>query len=126
MSPDELLLMENPFTTEDPETVRRVRTAFGSQAAGTEREHEDGGPRAYERDGASPHSVAGAQEVPPVRTIVLDRPPVPVAPPVRERNPLREPAPSTAGPERLRVSDLSIAYAGVPAVKSVSLSIHRG
>ena len=63
---------------------------------------------------------------PPVRTIVLDRPPVPVAPPVRERNPLREPVPSTAGPERLRVSDLSIAYGGVPAVKSVSLSIHQG
>ncbi len=64
--------------------------------------------------------------VPPVRTIVLDRPPVPVAPPVRERNPLREPAPATAGPERLRVRDLSIAYGGKPAVKSVSLSIHQG
>jgi phosphate transport system ATP-binding protein len=126
MSPDELLLMEDPFTTEDPETVRRVRTVFGSQAASTERGHEDGGPRprAYERDGARPHDVA--QGVPPVRTIVLDRPPVPVAPPVRERNPLREPAPSTAGPERLQVSDLSIAYGGVPAVKSVSLSIHQG
>ena len=51
-------------------------------------------------------------EVPPVRTIVLDRAPVPVAPPVRERNPLRGPAPSTAGPERLALQDLSIAYAG--------------
>ena len=40
-------------------------------------------------------------DVPPVRTIVLDRAPVPVAPPVRERNPLRAPSPSTAGPERL-------------------------
>ena len=64
--------------------------------------------------------------MPPVRTIVLDRPPVPVAPPVRERNPLRDPSPSTAGPERLRLSDVSIAYAGKPAVKSVSLSIHQG
>jgi phosphate transport system ATP-binding protein len=64
--------------------------------------------------------------VPPVRTIVLDRQPLPVAPPVRERNPLRQPAFSTAGPERLQVRDLSIAYGGVPAVKSVSLSIHQG
>jgi len=45
---------------------------------------------------------------------------------VRERNPLRAPAPSAAGPERLSLSDLSIAYAGKPAVKSVSLSIHQG
>ncbi len=68
----------------------------------------------------------GGPEVPPVRTIVLDRPPVAVAPPVLERNPLREPSPSTAGPERLRLSDVSIAYSGKPAVKSVSLSIHQG
>jgi len=65
-------------------------------------------------------------DVPPVRTIVLDREPVAVAPPVRERNPLRAPSPSTAGPERLALSDLSIAYAGKSAVKSVSLSIHQG
>ena len=61
-----------------------------------------------------------------MRTIVLDRPPAPVAPPLRERNPLREPSPSTAGPERLRLSDVSINYGGKPAVKSVSLSIHQG
>ncbi len=73
-------------------------------------------------------------EVPPVRTIVLDRPPVPVAPPVRERNPLREPTPSTAGPERLRLKDVSVSYGGAStmgqrganAVRSVSLSIHQG
>ena len=69
---------------------------------------------------------ADEPQVPPVRTIVLDRPPVAVAPPVRERNPLRAPSPSTAGPERLQLNDLSIAYAGKPAVKSVSLSIHQG
>jgi phosphate transport system ATP-binding protein len=45
---------------------------------------------------------------------------------VRERNPLRAPAPSTAGPERLRLSEVSIAYSGKPAVKEVSLSIHQG
>ena len=43
------------------------------------------------------------REVPPVRTIVLDRPPVPVAPPCASATPLREPAPSAAGPERLRL-----------------------
>ena len=42
-------------------------------------------------------------EVPPVRTIVLDRPPVPVAPPADERNPLREPSRSRPGRERLRL-----------------------
>src|SRR5271165_1372543 len=67
-----------------------------------------------------------SDEVPPVRTIVLDRPPAAVAPPVRERNPLRAPSASTAGPERLRLSEVSISYAGKPAVKSVSLSIHQG
>ncbi|MGO9763012.1 MAG: phosphate ABC transporter ATP-binding protein [Solirubrobacteraceae bacterium] len=33
---------------------------------------------------------------------------------------------STAGPERLSLRDVSIAYAGKPAVKSVSLSVHQG
>jgi phosphate transport system ATP-binding protein len=126
MSPDELLLMEDPFTTDDSEADREPRAEFGSRAVRSEHGYEDDAPRAYEQDGPRPHDAASAQEVPPVRTIVLDRPPVPVAPPVRERNPLREPAPSTAGPERLRVSGLSIAYGGVPAVKSVSLSIHQG
>jgi phosphate transport system ATP-binding protein len=69
--------------------------------------------------------VSALDTVPPVRTIVLDRPPAPVAP-VRERNPLREPSSSTAGPERLRLKDVSIHYGGKPAVKSVSLSIHQG
>ena len=73
-----------------------------------------------------PSPAVREPDVPPVRTIVLDREPVAVAPPVRERNPLRAPSPSTAGPERLSLSDLSIAYAGKPAVKSVSLSIHQG
>src|SRR5450631_2249055 len=70
--------------------------------------------------------ASAVEEVPPVRTIVLDRPPAPVAPPVRGRNPLREPLAATAGPERLRLDDVSINYGGKPAVKSVSLSIHQG
>jgi phosphate transport system ATP-binding protein len=62
--------------------------------------------------------------VPPVRTIVLDRPPAPVRP-QGEREAVRL-APAGAGPERLRLRDVSVAYAGKEAVKSVSLSIHQG
>jgi phosphate transport system ATP-binding protein len=70
--------------------------------------------------------VAGRVDVvPPVRTIVLDRPPAP-APPVTERDPLRDRDAQGAGPERLRLSQVSISYAGKPALKSVSLSIHQG
>jgi phosphate transport system ATP-binding protein len=65
-----------------------------------------------------------APAVPPVRTIVLDRAPTPVRP-TDQREAVR-PLSSAAGPERLRVSDLSISYAGKEAVKSVSLSIHQG
>ena len=144
--------MEDPRTVRDaqaerPESLLGPERAFGSEAVrdgdapgpaeaafGTGRSRDADASRAYGADARGAREAprrqdappAGAVEVPPVRTIVLDRPPVPVAPPVRERNPLREPAPSTAGPERLQVSDLSIAYGGVPAVKSVSLSIHQG
>jgi len=73
-----------------------------------------------------PHHSAppqGAGEVPPVRTIVLDRPPVPVLAPL-EREAVR--AVSSRGPERLRLEELSINYGAKPAVKGVSLSIHQG
>ena len=62
--------------------------------------------------------------VPPVRTIVLDREPVPVRP-VPEREAVRRSL-AAAGPQRLQVSDLSVAYGAKLAVKSVSLSIHEG
>ena len=62
--------------------------------------------------------------VPPVRTIVLDRAPMPVRP-VREREAVRE-STSTAGPERLSIRDVTVAYAGKEAVKSVSLPVHQG
>jgi phosphate transport system ATP-binding protein len=78
--------------------------------------------------GVAPHAepLAGAVDVvPPVRTIVVDRPPAP-APPVAARDPLRDRVASDAGPERLRLSEVSISYAGKPALKSVSLSIHQG
>jgi len=64
------------------------------------------------------------QVVPPVRTIVVDRSPVPVAPP-QQREAVRA-ASSTAGPERLRLEGVSIHYGSKEAVKSVSLSIHQG
>src|ERR1700678_1874121 len=108
-----------------PETGRGARAIHGVEAIREARASSEpgGAPREH---GPERGHAAGEPQVPPVRTIVLDRPPVPVAPPVRERNPLRAPPPSTARPERLQLSDLSIAYAGKPAVKSVSLSIHQG
>jgi phosphate transport system ATP-binding protein len=66
---------------------------------------------------------AALMEVPPVRTIVVDRAPVPVAPP-GSREAVR--ASSSAGAERLRLENLSVGYDRKPAVKSVSLSIHEG
>jgi phosphate transport system ATP-binding protein len=45
--------------------------------------------------------------------------------PVQEREAVR-PASATSGPERLSLRDVSISYAGKPAVKSVSLSVHQG
>ena len=66
----------------------------------------------------------GSPAVPPVRTIVLDRAPLPATPP-DERRAVR-PAAAGSGPERLRLEDVSIAYGSKPAVKSVSLSIHQG
>ncbi len=67
---------------------------------------------------------ASPDVVPPVRTIVVDRTPVPVAPP-QQREAVRTSL-STAGPERLRLEGVSINYGPKEAVKSVSLSIHQG
>ncbi len=61
--------------------------------------------------------------VPPVRTIVLDRAPSAAVAP-QDRGSIR-PAVG-AGPERLRLEDVSINYGAKQAVKSVSLSIHQG
>jgi phosphate transport system ATP-binding protein len=62
--------------------------------------------------------------VPPVRTIVLDREPVPVRP-VPEREAVRRQL-AAPGPQRLQVRDLSVSYGPKSAVKSVSLSVHEG
>jgi phosphate transport system ATP-binding protein len=77
---------------------------------------------------ASAHQRVPAQPpppspVPPVRTIVVDRVPRPVAP-VGERVAVR--LAHAAGPERLRLEEVSIGYGSKLAVKSVSLSIHQG
>ncbi|MCL2770386.1 MAG: ATP-binding cassette domain-containing protein, partial [Solirubrobacterales bacterium] len=64
-----------------------------------------------------------ALEVPPVRTIVVDREPLPVLPP-GAREPIRRPG--AAGPERLRLEGVSVRYGAKQAVRSVSLGIHQG
>jgi phosphate transport system ATP-binding protein len=71
-----------------------------------------------------PSESTPATVVPPVRTIVLDRHPTPVAPP-QQRESIRT-ALAAQGPERLRLEDVSIYYGGKRAVNSVSLSIHQG
>jgi phosphate transport system ATP-binding protein len=62
--------------------------------------------------------------VPPVRTIVLDRPPTAVRAP-HQREAVRT-VTSTSGPERVRLEGVSINFGSKEAVKSVSLSIHQG
>jgi phosphate transport system ATP-binding protein len=62
--------------------------------------------------------------VPPVRTIVLDRTPTPVRP-QGEREAIRLSS-AAAGPERLSLREVSVAYGEKEAVRSVSLSIHQG
>src|SRR5258708_17531998 len=71
---------------------------------------------------AAPEPVPAT--VPPVRTIVLDRAPVP-APPPSERDSVRTSL-AGAGPERLRLGEGSIDYGPKQAVKQGSLSIHQG
>ena len=102
MSPDEMVLDPWSFTVEEPEQPTEPL------------------PRVTPPSEAPSASAA----VPPVRTIVLDRAPSPVRP-VQEREAVR-PASATSGPERLSLRDVSISYAGKPAVKSVSLPVHQG
>ena len=109
MSPDEMLLDPWSFATDAREQP------LASEALPSE-------PPASEPQPIQ--SPFGDGTVPPVRTIVLDRPPSP-ARPVPEREAVRRPA-SAAGSERLSLREVSISYAGKPAVKSVSLSVHQG
>jgi phosphate transport system ATP-binding protein len=106
MSPEEMLL--DPLRAEMHEDDENAQNPLERLA------------RAHDRAPADP--PAGGT-VPPVRTIVVDREPVP-APPPGERASIRPV--SAAGPQRLRLEDVSINYGAKPAVKSVSLSIHQG
>jgi phosphate transport system ATP-binding protein len=104
MTPEEMVL--DPFT-------------FATDG----REDDSTGERPVTAAGALAESLAGT--VPPVRTIVLDRPPTP-ARPQEHREAVRLAPAAGTGPERLRLQDVTVAYSGKEAVKSVSLSIHQG
>jgi phosphate transport system ATP-binding protein len=104
MSPEEMVLEPWSFAGEDPGAQLGPAGLHGQRTLSTQ---------------SLDHGT-----VPPVRTIVLDRPPTPVRP-VREREAVRQTLPST-GPERLTLRDVSVAYGGKEAVRSVSLSIHQG
>ncbi len=107
MSPEEMLL-ERPRVDHDSEAPTESHARISPA------------PSMPEPVAAEPGSVA----VPPVRTIVLDRTPVPASPP-SERASVRT-ALAGAGPERLRLEEVSIDYGPKQAVKEVSLSIHQG
>src|SRR4051812_44987755 len=72
----------------------------------------------------APPAATAPDVPPPVRRIVVDRPATVVAPtaaPTTTRH-----APTTLGPERMTLDELTVAYAGKPAVKAVSLQIRQG
>jgi phosphate transport system ATP-binding protein len=72
--------------------------------------------------------------IPPVRRIVIDEPPTVVPAngkpaatgPGHAATAVRRRASRPAGPERMRIESLGVAYAGKPAVQDVSLAVHAG
>ena len=62
---------------------------------------------------------------PPVRRIVVDRPPNVALPPV-ERDATRDTTAGIAGVERMRLEQLTVAYGPKEAVKGVDLPIRQG
>jgi phosphate transport system ATP-binding protein len=112
MSPEEMVLEPWSFAGEAPEQQSGIAGLHGQRSP-------------------SLPSI-GHGTVPPVRTIVLDRLPEPVRPP-EQREAVR-PLATAAGPERLRLEDVTVSYGatdslgqrGANAVRSVSLSIHQG
>ena len=132
MSPDETLA--DPWKLIEDEPHDTVRTPDVPNVRGAVHGRDPVGDPVQPSDAAAqPRDVAAQPRdtvlqardvVPPVRTIVGDRQPVPVAPP-REREAIRA-ALAGAGPERLRLDDVSIYYGAKRAVNSVSLSIHQG
>jgi phosphate transport system ATP-binding protein len=63
---------------------------------------------------------------PPVRRIVVDRPPNVALPPVESEADQSRGGRSPAGPERMRLEQLTVAYGAKEAVKSVDLPIRQG
>jgi phosphate transport system ATP-binding protein len=110
MSPDEMVLDPPRFAMNDDDPRAAAQPAAAQPIV----------PVRETAPSAATHSPA---TVPPVRTIVVDRPPEPVLP-TDQREAVR--AAHAAGPERLRLEDVSIGYGEKRAVKSVSLSIHKG
>src|SRR4051794_18571102 len=115
MSPDEMLLDPAQETMRQSDEPRPDKPRIAPVPAPSERVAAEPLPRT--------RAATPPPPVPPIRTIVVDREPMP-APPPSERASIR--AVSAAGPERLRLEDVSINYGAKPAVKSVSLSIHQG
>jgi phosphate transport system ATP-binding protein len=110
MSPEELLL----------ERAWRVRDVAADDGEPT---HLRAAAAPDERAPLVPVGVA-AETVPPVRTIVVDRAPVPVLP-QDARDAIRH-VQRVAGRERLRLDGVGISYGPKAAVREVSLSIHQG
>ena len=121
MSPEEMLL--DPWNLADGEREEDPRAQAGAQAQAQPLRPScaagHGAPGAHGGSGGAERCRRCA------RSCSTDRPP-------RSRRRCasatrcasrRRPRP---GPERLRLSEVSINYAGKPAVKSVSLSIHQG
>jgi phosphate transport system ATP-binding protein len=126
MSPDEMLLDPLQATMRESDDQRhekpRIASAPPLASAPALSARAGAEPQREEQAVPSPGSPS-PPTVPPVRTIVTDRAPVPVLPP-QQREALR--AASSTGPERLRLENVSIDYGSKKAVKSVSLSIHKG
>jgi phosphate transport system ATP-binding protein len=129
MTPDEMLLERAEKRMSDSEDPRRSEPRFApaeqaeSRSTSAEALQARAEPASEEALPTAPTPAADAPAVPPVRTIVVDRAPLPVLPP-QEREAVR--AAHSSGPERLRLEDVSIGYGAKKAVKSVSLSIHQG
>jgi phosphate transport system ATP-binding protein len=129
MTPDEMLLERAEKRMSDSEDPRRSEPRFApaepseTHSVGAEALRARAEPVSGEAPSTAPTPADDAPAVPPVRTIVVDRAPLPVLPP-QEREAVR--AAHSSGPERLRLEDVSIGYGAKKAVKSVSLSIHQG
>jgi phosphate transport system ATP-binding protein len=129
MTPDEMLLerVEKRMSGSDdpPRSDPRIASAEQASAysASVDELRARAAPVPDEPPQAFPAPASAEPAVPPVRTIVVDRAPLPTVPP-REREAVR--AAHSSGPERIRLEDLSIGYGSKKAVKSVSLSIHQG